>query len=332
MEDVEYEYNYVICGAGGFYLVGYHDIMNHPQVRYFDSYGHGFKTRIQQILLRLCFSKLINKYIKTPFSSYIFPRLYPYKFDNSKPICFLFFRNHEQVYATGYINYLRKMFPTCKTVLFLQDIVRLKTNFTFELVRDKFDIILSYDQKDAKDFNLLYHPTPMSYLDIPPLENTTQSDLYFCGRAKNRYKEIVTIYKFCKELGLKCDFNVIDLSNEGEQIEGINYPDHYFTYMENLQHVKNTRCILEIMQQGAEGFTPRLWESIVYDCHLISNNASLLDSAYKDLEGLHVYNGDLGSLNIKEWINTPISYPSSLKHSLSPLHLLKFIDQNIISK
>lgn len=328
MENVELKYNYIICGAGGYYLIGYHDIISHPQVNYFDSYKHGFKSKIQQILLRLCFSSLVNKFIRTPFSSYIYPRLYPHKFDNNKPICFIFFRNHEQVYATGYIDYLRKRFPSCKTALFLQDIVRLKTNFTFEQVRDNFDIILSYDKKDATDFGLLYHSTPMSYISFSSNQDTTKSDLYFCGKAKNRYKEIVKIYNFCRRSGLKCDFYVMDLGEEEERIEGIHYPEHNFSYIENLQHVKNTKCVLEIMQQGADGFTPRLWESIMYDCHLLSNNRYILQSPYYTTDSIHIYS-DIEKIEISSWINQPTNYSRELKDSLSPFHLLNFIDQHL---
>ena len=39
-----FNYNYVICGAGGFYNIGYRDIMNLPNVNYYESYKqHGCK-------------------------------------------------------------------------------------------------------------------------------------------------------------------------------------------------------------------------------------------------------------------------------------------------
>ena len=87
----KFNYNYVICGAGGYYNIGYRDIMNLPNVNYYESYNQGIQTTWIQRLVRLTFSKKANQYVRTPFSKITYPRIYKPKFEDNKPLCFLFF-------------------------------------------------------------------------------------------------------------------------------------------------------------------------------------------------------------------------------------------------
>lgn len=331
MNKKTFKYNYVICGSGGYYLVGYHDVMNHPQICYHASHTDGLATIWQQVLCRLNFSKKVNRYIHTPFSYLLYPRLYPHQFDNHHSLCFLFFGNVQYVYQTSYLDYIRNRYPGAKIVLYMQDLIKRNTELDFEKVRNKFDLILSYDKGDSEQYNLLFHPTPMSYVEVAPDEMIADSDIYFCGYAKNRYDEILEVYHYCKERGLRCDFNVMGLSDADKKVEGINYPNHSFSYIENLQHVVKSHCVLEIMQKNADGFTPRLWESIMYDKHLLTNNPSVASSEYDVPDNIHIYDPK-NMVDIREWIEKPVTYPAVLKQSLSPLHLIEFVDMALINK
>ena len=111
---------------------------------------------------------------------------------------------------------------------------------------------------------------------------------------------------------------------EGEKrIDGIHYEGKNLSYEQNIQHVLNTKAVLEIMQEGADGFTPRVWESIIYDKHLLSNNASLHHSEYYNADFMH----DIYDANVLQLVNMPVRYDSNHKNILSPTHLLKFIDE-----
>ena len=103
---------------------------------------------------------------------------------------------------------------------------------------------------------------------------------------------------------MKCDFNIMGLPKGEKRISGINYPDILFSYTENIQHILKTKCILEIMQDNADGFTPRLWESIIYDRHLLSNNKNIASSIFYNAEGCHIIN----EINIITWVLL-VSFP-----------------------
>lgn len=326
MEDIKF--NYIIIGSDGYYLAGYHDLLDKPYVSYHQSYNDGFDGFIPKQLLRWNFSRQLNKYIHTPFSWYVYPRLYPHYFNDGKPLCFLFFGNQQYIYQTSYLEYIRKTHPSAKIVLYMQDVVRKNKELNFEKVAGKFDLLLSYDKGDAAQYSMLFHPTPMSKQTIEEDSSIVESDVYFCGYAKTRYPIINDTYMKCKEAGLRCDFIVLDMPNDAEHVEGIQYLSKPLTYIQNLQHVQKTKCVVEIMQEGADGYTPRLWESIIYDKHLLTNNKELKASEFCYEQGQHSIESLTGE-SISELIISPISYPEPLKDKLSPVHLLQFIDRKL---
>lgn len=318
------KYNYVIVGNGGYYLAGYHDIIDLPYVSYHKDYYDGFDSFVARQLVRLNLSPKVNKFIHSPFSHFVFPRLYPHHFEDNKPLCYVFF---VYKYRTDYLQYLRKTYSNVKLVLYMQDIVARTKGMDFNTISKQFDLLISYDKNDAEIYDMEYHPTPMSFVAIEETNHIPKSDIYFCGKGKDRYPLIHSLYNQCIDMGLNCDFHITDMPQDAERIEGINY-NKRLTYIENLQHVVKTKCILEIMQGGADGYTPRTWESIMYNKHLLTNNKVIADSPYFYLKGHH----DLHSLkdgSIIQWINTRVKYPDELKKRLSPIRLLSFIDAKL---
>ena len=85
------KYNYVIVGAGKYYLIGYRDIMQLDNVSFHETHKDGFNTWLEKKLLRLNFSHFVNSIIKTPFARYVYPKLFPHHFVDDKPfICWVF--------------------------------------------------------------------------------------------------------------------------------------------------------------------------------------------------------------------------------------------------
>lgn len=328
MELDNLKYNYVICGSTeGYYDFGYHDIMELKSVNYYHTYDECVNTKLEKLLIRLNFSRKINRFIKTPFAKFVYPRIYRPKFENNNPICFLFFGNTEYVFQTSFLEYIRENYPNSKIVLFMQDLIRRNTRLDFAAWRDSFDLILSYDKGDCDKYNLHFHPTPMSELEVVEDSGLEHSDIFFCGYAKNRYAQIHEFYEKFTSLGLKCDFHIMQFPEGEKQISGIHYDVHNLTYEQNIQHVLKSKCILEIMQEGADGYTPRVWESIIYDRHLISNNIMLKSAEFYNPSYMHMVD-EVSSAGI---LDLPVQYTSSEKRYLSPTHLLTYIDNLLLS-
>ena len=325
----KFNHNFIIAGSSGYSKVGYYDLTLIDGVQYFHGMKEGIHSRLDLLLQRLTFSEKVNKLVHTPFSNYSFSKLYCTNFKEQKPLVFLFFGQNEIIYQSGYVEFLRKKYPGIKIVLYMIDIISRNKKLDFPKSRELFDLILSYDRGDCERYGLEFFPTSYSRFPVPENPAIESFDVYYCGNAKMRGDLIFDTYKKCKGLGMKCKF-FITAAPEKKRIdtEDIVY-DKYIDYVENLQYVKKAKCILEVMQTNADGFTPRLWESIIYDRHLLTNNNSIQNSTFYNPLSMH----RLEKIDtIKDWIDTPIVTEETTKDALSPVHLLRFIDDKLCSK
>ena len=322
-------YNYIIFGATGFYEIAYRDLFALPNVLYLRDYRQTIKSPLARLMTRLTFSQKINNIMAYPFRNFTFPRLLSFGFPEDKPLCFILFGINAFLFQSPYFSYLKHQYPQAKFVLYLQDIVARNKTLDVIYAKQQFNYIFSYDKGDCKKYGFIYHPTPYSLYSIPENPAINESDLFFCGKGKDRCETIQSIYKLCTEKGLVCDFYITDVPPTLSRMDGIHY-NRSLSYIEYLMHVKKTKCILEIMQSGADGFTPRLWESIVFNKHLLSNNSELTHSPFFRTQYVHLLQDNNNSVN--EWINEPVEAPTSkILESISPRTLIDHIEKKLNS-
>lgn len=319
---MKFKYNYVIIGAGNlYYPVGYHDVMAMPNVCYLteDDLGLSIWAR------RLTISEKLPRFVRNTMCWLAFPRMFRHKFSRQEPICYVVFADKHDVFDTLYFKYLDMRYKHVKKVLYIQDLVARNKRLDIDVVRRKFDVLLSYDKMDCVQYGIVYQQTPYSVYSITEDNTVPCSDVFFCGLAKDaeRYKSILKCYDECMAQGLRCQFFVSGVDDIMERREGIIY-NQRLAYDQILQHVAHTKCIVEIMQKEAVGYTPRTWESIIYDKHLLTNNTSLADAPFFEPESMHIMKEDLCS--IADWINTPVYNSEEKKQALSPIRLLEKLE------
>ncbi len=328
MGDVEFKYNYIISGAKGFYEVAYYDLFGLENVKYYSSALDSIGNPLIKRIARLNYSNKVNSIIQRPFDFLVKDKFFLHEFPNkNKPLCFILFFHSIEFLKVSYFREMKRKNPEIKFVVYFQDIISSRKSFNLDEVREFADELISYDKGDSMKYDMLYYPTPFSIYEVPENPSISYSDVYFVGLAKNRYKKILHIYEKCQEENLKCDFNILGVPKHEQVYSDQICYNQSMTYVENLKHVVKTKCILEIMQQGADGFTPRLWESIVYDKHLLTNNRSIIDTQYYDSKAIHFV--DDGLQNLGNEISTMITNEEKLKISLSPINLIKFIETKI---
>ena len=316
------EYNFIIAGGEGFYSVAYSDLKRCDNVRYFENYIDGILSPLMRILVKLCFNLKINRYINTPFKHIAYKKIYPAQFSTDRPLCFIFFGTQFAVINTDYLEYLRVQYPSVKLVLYMQDIVSSLPYYDILNYKKRFDLILSYDCNDCKKYGLEYYPTPFSYIAPDKFVKREPIDVYFCGSAKTRYPEILRVYQACKEQGLKCKFFITGVP-EADRIksEEIIY-DRRISYIDNLSYIYASKCIVEIMQANAVGFTPRLWEALFYNKHLLTNNTNIITSNYYNADQIHLIDKDKIIMN---YVDNIVKTDQNFLLKKTPLNLIKYI-------
>lgn len=316
-----FKYNYVIAGGTGYYETAYSELFRLVNVVYHPTYVSGIKSSFLRMVLRLNFNLKINRFIKSPLKFVAYPLLYPHSFKEQKPLCYIFFQTQYAVINSSYLEYLRKRYHGVKIVLYMQDIVASNCRYDIDNYRDRFDCSLSYDKGDSIKYGLRYYPTPYSRIELKH-QFTQVIDVFFCGAGKSRYQAIFDVYCRLNELGYKCKFFITGVPKDKRLVcDDIIY-DKPISYVENLKYVMSSKCVLEVMQDNADGFTPRLWEAIMYDKHLLTNNKSIKYSVYWTSNGIHIIDESLDF----DFLSQSVKYPRELKESKSPIFLLQEIE------
>lgn len=319
------KYNYVIAGGDGFYKFAYSDLDKLDNVCFFRHYKEGVESNLMRLLISINFNLKVNQLIKTPLKSLTFPQIYPHGFGKERPLCFIFFGAQYAVINTSYIEYLRKRYPDARLVLYMQDVVRSLPYYDIQNYKRRFDLVLSYDRGDCDNYSLTYYPTPFSHIDVSKLKSETPVDIYFCGSAKSRYPEIFDAFRKAKDEGLSCRFFITGVPDHKRIISDDIIYDRKLSYIENLSHAASAKCILEVMQKDADGFTPRLWEAMTLNKHLLTNNSALKESRYYNEKSIHFFS----SSPIRAWIDKECQYSEALIKEKSPVNLLHFIEASI---
>ena len=326
-------YNYVIfTSLDGYSSYIYGDLLRLDNVEFIDySFNHTKFPSLYRKLYHLHNSK-INWYVELPGKSIWNKLIYNRKRSSTNLLCFVFFMSDLRRNKEPLFKYLKKQYPGCRMVMYFEDIVASrgpvgKSYLDFNLLDKYFDLAISYDKNDCKKYGFHYYPTSYSVQEISDNEAIQQSDVFYCGMAKRRYDDIKTDYDCFVAHNVISDFVVV--SNKEMMFEkrnGIVYRSSYLSYGEYLQHVKKTKCILELMQEGATGYTLRVWEALVYGKKLLTNNPAILEAPFYDPEQFryskHITEEDITFVKQKATIRP------RLIEEVSPVNFLKFIERN----
>lgn len=330
------KYNYVILGSPwDLYKTIYSDLKGRKNALYIDDFRPP-KHSLKGIFYRLHFNVKLNSFINIPGKQLWNKSYFNDTFFEHRPICFIFFTNWVYLDNFGFLDYLRKTYPDSKLVWFLQDTVKNSINFLKKSSSDilglkrKFDIVLSYDKGDCEKYGFTYHHTIFSEIEMD--ENVKpQYDVFFLGRSKGRIKDILRMYEILRDHGLKCNFHITSVPKEQQKYSEEIVYNNPMSYQDNLKHVIHSKCLLEIMQEGADGFSIRTNEAICLNKFLITNNEAIKHAPFYKSDYIEVF--DLSNFHIDESfvnrlrINDRIDY--HYKDYFSPIKLLEFIDENV---
>lgn len=193
----------------------------------------------------------------------------------------------------GILEMLRTECPELKTIYYFSDLVQLdKRRMKICSNREQFqaDAIITYDQNDAARYKLHHFPLPFSLSKVEGENAAEDYDVCFIGRAKERYPDILSVYDELTAKGIKCHFTVV---TEGmkltERRTGIHYQKHMIPYRKYLQIENNSRCILEIVQEGSCGYTTRIPEAVFLSKRIISNNLKLKEDRFFDPSNMLIF-------------------------------------------
>ncbi len=189
--------------------------------------------------------------------------------------------------------------------------------------------IYTFDPEDSAKYNMQY--LGFCYYSKQTIETEHQlsehNDVYFVGGLKGgRDNEILSVYEYLTNHGIKCDFNLMVYGKKvPEGKDGLKYfGKAWHPYKEILRGVSRSDCIVEILQHGQSGPSLRYYEAVCYNKRLLTNNTHIVDFPYYNPEYMQVFQVP-EDIDV-EWLNasSTISVDYHYKGDFSPNRLIDF--------
>lgn len=292
----------------------YGDILHLENVEFLEAPANNWSIKLMKLLPNLL-KFLWNK------------KFYNKKIDG--PICFVFRMSSMMKGREPLFRYLKKRYKGCKFVAYLGDVIASRPYADLSLLDKYFDLVFSFDQGDCEKYSehhLLYFPTMYSKQEIPDSSAFAESDVFFCGKAKDRYECIAEIYKRLTASNIRCDFSVSRLNNGVHLVDGINYIDK-MEYKEYLQRLDKSKCLLDVLQGESRGFTLRVWEALVYGKKLITTNSEILNAPFYDArQFLYISSPEILDVS---FVTQNFQPEPRYISEVSPMKFLQFLENNL---
>ena len=213
-----------------------------------------------------------------------------------------------------------------------RDIIKIQEkNFEDYTKAKVFDIWMSFDERDCEKYGFPHFDEFESKINIPIDKDYPVSDVFFAGKAKDRLPRLVKIYDRLTEQGAKCLFYITEAKPEEKvQREGIIYSNAPMSYAKMLWYSVNSRCILEISQADAIGYTSRFLEAVLFNKLLITDNS--------DIKKTNFYNPDFIQLIRSEedidatFLNKSEEVDYNYNQEFSPVKRVELIEELLSKK
>ena len=277
-----------------FFVYPYYDLFNRENVQVI-KFTEPVPIKTENRMLRkLCgfiydFDRNTKRF-RMPFKSIWYPLCTGIP-DSTDEIVFMFWGPFT-LCSGKYREYLKKHFPNCKITFTMFDLAKWCLDQTNDMndIKEFADAIFSYDLDDVEKYGLTFRRDAFSVLPQDMITGgSVSSDLNFCGKAKDRYNEILAVYDSAKKAGIKCDFNVPKLPQEAKEA----YPElagsRYIPYLDYVKRIQGTNCLLEICQSKKTNYTLRPWEAIAYGKKILTCNKEFLKEEFYNPEYIQVF-------------------------------------------
>ena len=254
---------------------------------------------------------------------------YPYYFSKKQlagqhPSCFVFISYPQE----GYLKYLRLNYPHAIHIKAIRDLASTQKRFKYFYESGLFDYWMSFDAGDCEKYKMIPFSEFESRIELYDTTKLKASDVFFTGRAKNRLPKLIEAYDHLTSLGQNCLFFIMG-AKEIEQVhrDGIYYIDKMMSYRRMLEYSIMSKCLLDINQEGALGFTSRFLEAIIYNKKLLTDNSSVIATKFYQSNGIF-YSNDIIDVSMDFFMQDAPNY--NYDGEFSPVHFVEIIKKEIL--
>ena len=258
------------------------DRSEYDNISFFNTKNLIGKNSILYPLMNLHFSDKLNRRINAPFKGIWNKTIVDYLgIDEKDDIYLIIYDWHRLGRNESFLNYIMKNFKNVRLVYVFTNIVEYsgaKTHNFVHKLDEYYNAIMAFDLEDAKKYSFSYSPLVYSKKLNKNIKET--SDVFYLGKAKDRYNMLIEVFEKLKKFDLKCDFTIADV-NDTEKFyeEEIKYIDYhnYIPYKEAVKRLSSSKYLLDIIQGDSTGLTIKTCEAIYHNKKLITTNKHIKD-------------------------------------------------------
>lgn len=316
--------NYIFFASDEpYFRIGYSDIIDNENVVFKTRYLWRQSLLLKKLNIAHCHTN-VSKKLHLPFQNLWYKQYFPLPYVQGCEYVFIFFYGWNHIVDNGYMQYLRKRYVNCKCVLFLQDVNNAR-KLDIEKQKEQFDHIMVFEKNFANSNGIEYYPLVYGY----HYENESSDrpiDLLFVGRSKGRSHFLEKIYRKLSLRGLNCHFCVTDIEKSfNSQTTGL-HVEKRIQYEENVNLLKRSKCVLDIVPPDTNCNTIRMGEAIAFNNRMLTNNVYVKDEPFYSPSLISIYSSE-DDIDI-DFLKQPylqINY--SNRHVLSGKAFLEHLDQ-----
>lgn len=333
-----YHYHYIIFNTldgsrsksfpDGYNTICMHDLEGDKRIEVVSAPLY-YSPRFIRYLYGFHNSKAINRIIKLPFNKIWYPYYFKSKAEDF-PYCFILL-NHDL--PIEYLRWLKKKYNNCKIVLLHRDLKEVCMRANPSLPDNPIlDLEMTIDKRESELYGYPWYSEFESKIDIKVNDSFPESDVFFAGRVKDRLPKIMEAYSVFQEAGLRVFFYLTGVAKDDRiAYPGIHYADINMTYKEMLIHTVNTRCVLEINQQNAVGYTSRFLEAVIFGKRLITNNKVIIDNPFYKTGHIQVVD-NMNEVDLSSIFEGDGFVDYSYNGEFSPYRMIDRVDEELIKK
>ena len=317
---------FVVYGATADWCdVIYHDLIKKQEGLYIDGkmLTTGFLCRILYSLIYVRM-KVKSIMLKNVLYSMIDRKIKKQEIDLKYAV---FHDWNRLAYDVYYLQHLKKVYRNVKLVFIFTNIYEKSGTNRFSslnYIKQNYDLILMYDETDAKQNGLVYYPTV--YSKIQTKIEKEECDVFYVGNAKDRLPMLLLIYQRLSGEGLKCLFFINGVRPEEQKYKEHIHYNQLISYKEVISYIRNAKCILDIGQQGSNAITLRCCEAIFYEKRLITTASKIANEDFFYPHNIYIVDEEnVDGLNMFLNSTETVRYDIEIMERFMTKRLLSFI-------
>lgn len=245
---------------------------------------------------KIHFCHTTNKYINLPFKWIwydTFLKFLNLKGDYNNQICILIFDHNVLGNEFRFIKYVKKKYPNVKFAYIFTNIIKYTAANERDYVdklNDWYDVVFAFDPMDAEKYNFEYSPLiyDADFSGEEERSDNLNGSVFYLGQAKDRLDGLLSVYEKLNEYDIKCDFHIANVPESKIKYENDIVYNQYMTYSEAVKRIKNSSCLIDVIQGDSQGLTIKTCEAVCYDKKLITTNKHVTEYPFYDSRYIRV--------------------------------------------